>query len=230
MNKVTKNDIRFDDYTDNYQQKIQESINFSGQDVDFFIQVKAKIILELIKKHCSGKDIKVLDIGSGVGLVDKYLIGKIKNLYGVDVEDGVVNKAIENNPGVKYQKYDGENLPFECGVFDFAFAINVMHHIHPRKWQLFTDEMRRVLKPGGIAVVFEHNPFNPLTRRVVRGCEFDRGAVLLSHKTIKELFVNSNLKLVEGSYILFFPFKGGVFRALEKSIKWLPLGAQQFVI
>ncbi len=130
---------------------------------------------------------------------------------------------------MNYNWYDGEHLPFEENSFDFTFAINVMHHVPPALWQNFCNEMHRVLKPGGVAVVFDHNPVNPLTRRVVSKCEFDRDAVLLSHKKIKELFKAAKLDISGSSYILFFPFKGGIFRTIEKGISWLPLGAQHFV-
>jgi len=224
-------DVKFDDYVDNYQQKIQESIDFAGQDADFFIQVKADMVLGLVKKYCCNSDTAdVLDIGCGVGHVDSYLSSKIKKLNGVDIEEGVVSKAKVNNPGVNYIKYDGDHLPFEDNSMDFAFAINVMHHVPPSGWQNFTNEMRRVLRPGGAAAVFEHNPYNPLTRRVVSKCEFDRDAVLLSHNKISNLLKASGLALAEDPYILFFPFKGGIFRFIEKGLKWIPLGAQQLVV
>ena len=217
MEKDKNSDIRFDSYVDNYQQKIQESIDFAGQGADFFVQVKAEMVMGLVKKYCGDfNSVKVLDIGSGVGLVDRYLAPHIKNLYGVDIEDGVVNKAKVNNPSVNYLKYDGEQLPFENNSFNFAFAINVMHHIPPSQWQDFTREMKRILIPGGIAAVFEHNPVNPLTRRVVSKCEFDRDAVLLSHNKITNLFMNSKFAITEDAYILFFPFKGKFFRVIEK--------------
>ncbi len=231
MEKDKNSDIRFDSYVDNYQQKIQESIDFAGQDADFFIQVKAEMVIALIKKYCGDLgSAKVLDIGSGVGLVDNYLAPHIKNLFGVDIEDGVVDKAKINNPGVDYSVYNGEQLPFENNTMDFTFAINVMHHVPPSLWQNFTNEMYRVLSPGGVAVVFEHNPVNPLTRRVVSKCEFDRDAVLLGHNKITNLFMNSKLAITEDAYILFFPFKGKFFRVIEKGLKWIPLGAQHFII
>ncbi len=223
--------VSFDDYVDNYQQKIQESMDFIGVNADFFIQVKAEMVLELVKKYCGHlSSIRVLDIGSGIGLVDRSLAPAIKNLFGVDTEEGVVNRAKINNPGVHYQKYDGERLPFEDHSMDFVFAINVMHHVSPSLWQNFTNEMWRVLKSGGVAAIFEHNPMNPLTRRVVNRCEFDRDAVLLGHKKIQGLFLNSRLTPVEDAYILFFPFRGGIFRGIERVLKWIPLGAQQYVV
>lgn len=223
--------VSFDDYVETYRTEIDDSIGFIGQDVDFFIEIKAELLLKLAEKNFSSLDkIKVLDIGSGVGLVDRFLKSKIKDLYGVDVEEGVVEKAKFNNPEVNYQIYDGARLPFEDNTFDICFAINVMHHVPPGMWENFSREMYRILKPGGIAAVFEHNPLNPLTRLAVARCEFDRDAVLLNHGKIKSLFKGAGLKISDDSYIVFFPFKAKLFRGIETALGWLPLGAQHYVI
>ncbi len=222
--------VSFDDYVETYRTEIDDSIGFIGQDVDFFIEIKAELLLKLAKKNFGPIDkIKVLDIGSGVGLVDRFLKSEIKNLYGVDVEDGVVEKAKINNPEVNYQLYDGAKLPFDDNTFDMCFAINVMHHVPPAMWENFASEMQRVLKPGGIAAVFEHNPLNPLTRLAVARCEFDRDAVLLNHGKIKSLFRAARLEVKSDAYIVFFPFKAKFFRGIETAIGWLPLGAQHYV-
>ncbi len=223
--------VSFDDYVETYRTEIDDSIGFIGQDVDFFIEIKAELLLKLAEKNFGQLDkIKVLDIGSGVGLVDRYLKSQIKDLYGVDVEEGVVEKAKVNNPEVSYQMYDGARLPFEDNTFDLCFAINVMHHVPPGMWENFAREMHRVLKPGGLAAVFEHNPMNPLTRLAVARCEFDRDAVLLNHGKIKSLFKGAGLKLSDDSYIVFFPFKAKFFRSIETGLGWLPLGAQHYVV
>jgi len=226
-----KSNISFDDYVETYQNEVQQSIDFIGQDVDFFIELKAKLLLETARKYFGNTDsISVLDIGSGIGLTDHFLASKIKNLYGVDIEEGILKKAAEYNPAVKYQLYDGVNLPFEENTMNITFAMNVMHHVPPASWQNFANEMFRVLKPGGLAAVFEHNPLNPLTRLAVKRCEFDADAVLLNHGKIKGLLKNAGFIIAEDSYIVFFPFKSNIFRSIEKNLGWLPLGAQQYVL
>jgi SAM-dependent methyltransferase len=109
-----------------------------------------------------------------------------------------------------------------------TFAVNVVHHVPPQNWQNFLNEMYRVLKPGGIAAVFEHNPVNPLTRVAVARCEFDRDAVLLSHPEVISLFQSSGFEITEEKYIVFFPFKPKIFRRAEKILSWFPLGAQHY--
>ena len=90
--------------------------------------------------------------------------------------------------------------------------------------------MFRILKPGGIAAVFEHNPLNPLTRLAVSRCEFDRDAALLNHGSIKKLFRCAGFETLDDAYIVFFPFKSKIFRIAEKFIKWLPFGAQHYAV
>jgi SAM-dependent methyltransferase len=222
--------VSFDAYVETYQKEIQRSIGFIRQDVDFFIELKAGIIKKLaLKNFRNPAEIKILDIGSGVGLTDSHLSGFFRNLHGVDVEEGVVQKAKERNPSVCYQLYNGLNLPFGDNFFDMVFTINVMHHVKPSGWSSFLNEARRVLKPGGKIAVFEHNPINPLTRLAVSRCEFDRDAALLRKGLLKNLFMKSMFVLDENAYIVFFPFRNKIFRSAELFLRWLPLGAQYYI-
>jgi ubiquinone/menaquinone biosynthesis C-methylase UbiE len=228
---LSSDKVSFDDYVQTYKKEVQDSIDFIGQDADFFIELKAKVLIKIAEKNFDSlNNIKVLDIGCGVGLTDRHLTSEIKNLYGVDVSSGAVENANKRNPNVKYTDYEGERLPFEDNFFDLAFAINVMHHVEPAKWENFVSEMKRVIKPGGIMVVFEHNPLNPLTRRAVNHCEFDRDAVLLGSGKLKSLFDTADVKISESGYIIFFPFKSKFFRSVENVLGWLPFGAQHFIV
>jgi SAM-dependent methyltransferase len=226
-----KKNIAFGNYVETYQKEIQSSINFIGQDVDFFIKLKADLIKSIAEKFFGNIEaIKVLDIGCGVGLTDRHLAKHFKNLHGVDVEEDVVKKARKYNPSVNYRLYNSSVLPHDDNTIDLVFAINVMHHIPPAGWNNFIAEMFRVTKKGGIAIVFEHNPLNPLTRLAVSRCEFDKNAVLLYKSKLKKIFAGTNFKVAENSYIVFFPFNKKLFRAIEKILWWLPLGAQYFLV
>lgn len=225
-----KKPLSFDDYVENYEKEIQSSIGFIGQVHDFFIKVKANMIRDIvIKRFSDPANVNVLDIGCGIGLIDHHLAEYFKNLNGVDVEEGVVGKARKLNPGINYLVYDGTKLPFGAGSMDVVFAINVMHHVDPSGWRRFSDEMFRVVKESGIAIVFEHNPLNPLTRKAVNSCEFDKGAVLLNKGKLKKIFCSAGFKNVHSAYILFFPWMQNFFRKIEAAIKGVPLGAQYFI-
>jgi SAM-dependent methyltransferase len=114
------------------------------------------------------------------------------------------------------------------GAFDAAVTVTVVHHVPPAQWSAFLGEMSRVVRPGGVVAVFEHNPYNPLTLCVVRTCPLDRNAVLLSSWRLCGLLRAIGLQDVQSRYILSTPFEWRLFRLFDKAIGWLPLGAQYY--
>jgi SAM-dependent methyltransferase len=220
----------FDTYADGYQAAVDASVTFAGQDLAFFTAAKVFHLLRLARSldrplgAC-----QLLDVGCGPGVTDQLLTGQVGRIAGVDISAAMVEEAARRNPGCDYQVYDGHRLPFEPGRFDLAFAICVMHHIPPAQWHAFAAELWQAVRPGGVAVVIEHNPVNPLTRRAVRDCEFDADAVLLSPRQVEEAFRISGAPRTSLEYILFAPFGQQRVRQLERGLRWLALGAQYVV-
>src|SRR5262249_50991938 len=151
------------------------------------------------------------------------------NLTGVDVAEEALKIAKRDNPAVNYVRYDGLRLPFNDAAFDCVLAICVTHHVPPAQWPAFYKELARVLKPGGLLCVFEHNPWNPATRMVVNRCEFDRDAVLLTHGRVGKLCKSAGLRVLDKKFILCFPWRGTGFRRVERILAPLPFGAQYYV-
>jgi SAM-dependent methyltransferase len=230
MNHIKQNQVRFSDYVETYQKEVRSSIGFIGQDIDFFIRLKSERLIDITRKYLNDPhNIKVLDVGSGIGLMDSMLVDKFRNLSGVDIEQDIIDKAAERNPGVNYMLYDGYSLPCPDNSMNLVFAVNVLHHVPPADWNNFVREMFRVTGTGGMTMIFEHNPYNPFTRIAVSRCEFDRDAVLIRKKRLIELMSSSGFRIAEHSYMIFFPFKGKLFRNTENFIGWLPLGAQYYI-
>jgi hypothetical protein len=91
--------------------------------------------------------------------------------------------------------------------------------------------LRALLKPGGCIAVFEHNPINPVTRRLVADCAFDEDAVLLSLRETRDLLTReTGLSVRDSGYSLFFPHPLRRLRFLEAILRWLPLGGQYYVV
>jgi hypothetical protein len=86
--------------------------------------------------------------------------------------------------------------------------------------------MRRVTRTGGLVVVYEHNPKNPLTRKVVRDCAFDRDAVLLTMTQTRELLSSAGCSDVKASSMLTLPPMGGLIEKLDGLFAKLPFGSQ----
>ncbi|MDA0782594.1 MAG: class I SAM-dependent methyltransferase [Rickettsiales bacterium] len=225
-----KNNIEFNAYKNNYSEQISEAISFTGQSHDYFTKVKADNLLNVIKKEFdSSKELAVLDIGCGHGLMHPFLLSNERiKLNGIDMADEVIEIAKKNNPLVNYDCYDGIKLPYDSGSFDMAYAICVMHHVPPVQWVDFLKEMKRVVKKGGLVVIFEHNPLNPVTCHIVNKCPLDENAVLLSNRKMKSLFKECGYEQIRSNYILFVPINLNIFRLLDKILAPIPMGAQYF--
>jgi SAM-dependent methyltransferase len=217
----------FSAYRGDYCEAVQSSIDFIGRDVAFFTRAKIYHLRQLGDRLPNGlANSSVLDVGCGLGLTDTYLEPHVGQLTGVDVSDSMVEGAAQRNPSVKYTTYDGHRLPFENDRFDLVFAINVVHHIDPVRWTAFLAELLRVTSTGGITVVIEHNPVNPLTRRSVSLCEFDTDAVLIGRRRLLSGLRSAGARSVRHRYIVFAPFGGDRVRRLERALVWCPAGAQ----
>src|SRR4029077_15731267 len=101
-------------------------------------------------------------------------------LVGVDVSEKVLQAARFRNPEIEYRHFSNDVLPFEDRSFDVVFAICVWHHVPPDRWRNFLSEIARVVAAKGILLIYEHNPWNPLTRLAVARCAFDAHSVLLT--------------------------------------------------
>ena len=221
----------FNEYTKDYSRHVSEALSFSGKEHDFFLEVKARHLIEIARRHFGRTSgLAVLDVGCGVGLMERFLAPHFGKLRGVDIAAESIREARRNVPGVQFLEYDGSALPFGDGEFDIAFAVCVVHHVPPADWERFLAEMFRVVKPGGIVALFEHNPLNPLTRLVVSRCEFDRDAVLLTASTAKRLLRGIGLRVLERRYILFLPWRTRIYGVFERALSWLPLGAQYYIL
>jgi SAM-dependent methyltransferase len=221
-------EVDFDEYSDDYRDAVEESISFVRADLDFFTQAKAEALLELVRDRIGeSTGASFLDVGCGPGETDRLLKGRVGRLAGVDVSDRMVQRASRLNPWAEYRGFEpGEPLPFQEGSFDVCFAISVLHHVPRSERAALIDGMKRALRPGGVLAIFEHNPFNPLTRRAVAGCEFDRDAELLRSHEARRLLREAGLSDPGRRYILFFTRTSGLLRGIERRLGWLPLGAQ----
>jgi trans-aconitate methyltransferase len=63
--------------------------------------------------------------------------------------------------------------------YDLIFSEGVFHHIPHDEHKNLLMELFALLNPNGKLVVWEHNPLNPFTRKIVNDCTFDQDAVLI---------------------------------------------------
>jgi SAM-dependent methyltransferase len=225
QNKVR---AEFDGVGETYQAAVDEAISFAGQEHDFYLQAKARRLVELTRRRLGPGRHAALDVGCGPGLFDRHVASEF-DLHGVDVSPAMVERAREANPEVEYAVSEPRRLPHGDGRFDLAFAVCVLHHVDRADRLPLVRELARVVRPGGLVSVFEHNPLNPLTRRVVRTCAFDEDVELLPRRELEALFGSAGLEEVSTHYLLFFPWRGRLFEAAERLLTAVPLGAQYVV-
>ena len=130
---------------------------------------------------------------------------------------------------MRYSAFDGERLPYRDGQFSIVFTVCVMHHVPPLQWKGFVAEMFRVTKSGGLALVFEHNPYNPATQYIVKSCEIDKDAVLLRPGKLRAMFADAGFDKVHTKTIISVPPLGPLLTRLDSVLGYLPFGAQYYL-
>jgi SAM-dependent methyltransferase len=229
--KVGSKPAEFDTYSRNYDETVNRALAFSGLRVDFFTRAKMDYLLDIIERLTpTAGSAEVLDVGCGVGNAHALLAGRVGRLAGVDVSPKCVDTARERNPWVEYASYNGVRLPYPDNSFDVAFAISVFHHVPIPERLPLAVEIRRILRPGGAFAMFEHNPLNPLTMRVVNNCEFDKDAVLLHRRDSEEILLGAGFRELATRFILTLPAAGATLRAIDQLFAKLPLGAQFYTL
>ena len=124
-----------------------------------------------------GADGRALDVGTGTGDFAIALLARAPrsaSVAGVDISAGMLKvaerRAARAGLGARYARVIAsvEALPFADGAFDVATAGFVIRNVGDIGRGL--REMRRVLRPGGRAVILDlHTPRNPIVRRLYRG-------------------------------------------------------------
>ena len=219
----------FDRHSESYETAVERAVAFAGQAHDVYLEAKARKLLELARRRLGAEPVAALDVGCGIGLFERHLAGSFASLHGVDVSEPMIARARETVPEAEFRVSDPGRLPYEDARFDLVFTVCVLHHVERGERGPLLAEMARVTRPGGLVVVFEHNPWNPLTRKVVRGCEFDHGVQLLPRREVTAALRAAGLDVTDAEYLLFSPWRGSLVERMERALAKIPLGAQYVV-
>jgi ubiquinone/menaquinone biosynthesis C-methylase UbiE len=217
----------FDRYAKGYNDEVDRSVSFTGRNSAFYARRKAEILAEIVSPGLGALEgLSLLDVGCGTGTTDQVLAPYVRQLHGVDVSAEMLIQAQQNVPGARFSWYDGQTLPFDDETFDVVVAICVLHHVPTSERFKVVSEMLRVIRREGVVAVFEHNPYNPMTRHAVNSCELDRDAVLLPPRETVELLRESADVEPDRRHYLFSPLGGAVGSSLDWHLRSIPLGGQ----
>lgn len=126
----------------------------------YFLELYPYLTRYLQLDRLSGKD--VLEVGLGFGTVAQLLAARAGHYTGLDIAAGpaaVVNQRMTlfSLPG-SAQQGNILDAPFPDASFDAVVTIGCLHHTGNLPRAL--DEVYRVLRPGGVALVMVYNAFS----------------------------------------------------------------------
>jgi ubiquinone/menaquinone biosynthesis C-methylase UbiE len=100
-----------------------------------------------------------LEVACGPGLIARAMAGRVGSVRGVDLTPAMVEKASADTTlagvdNVSFALGDATALDLPADSFDGAITRFSLHHI-PAPVRVL-EEMRRVVKPGGLVIVADH--------------------------------------------------------------------------
>jgi SAM-dependent methyltransferase len=216
--------------SEHYREELDRAVAFTGADHRYVARARAAELVHLAGRYLGDpRELAVLDAGCGIGLTVPHLRDLFRSLSGTDVSAEALAVAERENPGVRFELAAPGRLPFDDGVFDLTFCMNVVQVVPMDERAAFLSELARVTRAGGLVAVFEHNPYNPLTRIIVRRFDSSASVGMLPMGETKRLLEAAEMKPVAQGFILLSPTRSSRAVALERSLRRIPLGAQYYV-
>jgi len=107
----------------------------------------------------------VLNVGCGLGRVERYLAPHVAAIHTVDVSAAMLARArqrLAGLPNIHFHQASATNLDlFPDASFDFAWSVLVLQHLEKEDAYLALREIHRVLKPHARAYVQFPNVLHP---------------------------------------------------------------------
>lgn len=130
----------------------------SPEDYIAFQMLMAGSIVSRIRRHLGAGPARLLEVGCGTGGISLRLASEGFDVVAIDrqqYDSGALSAAQgyarQRQIPVSIQQADAAHLPFRTAVFDGIVCSNVIEHLDDVAGAL--REMRRVLKPSGLAFV-----------------------------------------------------------------------------
>ena len=135
------------------------------------------------------KNKKILDFGSGLGLVSQFL-GENNEVVAIEPEKEMLF-AYSNHT---YEKILGsleQVEKFEAESFDIVLCHNVLEYIEEYNREKYLSELKRVLRQDGKLSIIKHNQVGKIMQAVVFSNDVDQALELLKGNEFRSISFNS---------------------------------------
>ena len=215
---------------DNYDGDLKNALsNYGVEDISVFAEYKVKIIASRLSEHPAN----ILEFGCGTGRNNPYMKESFpaSNILGCDISEKSIEIAKKNNPGVEYSIITTPEKLIDIykSKVDCIFITNVFHHIPFDEHRMWIDALYNILQDDGNIFIFEHNPYNPIVRRIFEINDTPFGACMVKPSYCRNLLKNAGFYDIKQKYTLFFLRRNKLFEIVEQALFQLPLGAQYYV-
>lgn len=224
----------FDNYATTYNAGMDSPVKaVLGDSADEYVAVKVRWLMQQFPMlRTSGSNLRMLDYGCGTATLLRLLAPELPaaTLMGCDISAGMLTRAKQVWPSELAEPalylQDGALTPLPSASCDLVVISAVLHHVPIAQRRDVYAEIKRLLRPGGRLVVFEHNPLNPVTRYVVTRTPIDQNAILLRAREVETALGEFRFGGIRTSYLMFVPPRLRLLASVERLIGWLPLGGQ----
>jgi len=222
-------DQEFDHLAADYKELLNDSVrDYFAPSSEFFFKRKVDMLLEFATNQgMDTRRIPWLDVGCGQGDLLRAAQSNFEKALGCDVSAGMI--AACRDLAVVHQT-NPVRLPFEDASVDWVTAVCIFHHVIPVERAPLVADVCRVLRPGGIFAIIEHNPYNPAVQLIVRRTPVDKNAELLTAHATRRLIQAASMEVVDTRYFLYVPQRVYSWAApVERALDRVPLGGQYVV-
>lgn len=155
---MTESTAKISDYKD-YDYKTDYWVN---EDRSYENTVEQNTVERLVKS-CKNQD-TITDIGCGFGRLFPSYQPHTKNQILIDYAQHLLDQAqkeLRHTQNTQFIQGNMYELPLDDTSVDIALSIRTLHHLQTP--EVFFNELHRILKPGGIAILEIPNKRNILT-------------------------------------------------------------------
>lgn len=191
-----RNPMRYDWHGELEHEEFSKDF-FLAIDKRFFTKVEQQgatknIPFDWLLDYDSLRDKNVLEIGVGAGSCAQLLGKYAKTFSGIDITETAITGVLKRMESIgieaNIQRMNAEKMDFEDKTFDLIWSWGVIHH--SSNTEKILDEIHRVLKPGGEAIVmvyyrgfWNYYVIGLLFFGILKGDLFRTGSL---HKTIQK--------------------------------------------